>query len=348
MCRLLLVPLLACAALSGCGRGPTVTAGGATFVDPLMQRWAVEYADRTGVVVDYTAKGSGYGLAQVTGRSVAFGCSDVPMGFDELTAARRAGGDVVHVPVAVGAVAVLFHVPGVPELKLSGPVLADIYLRNITVWNDPAIVALNPGAALPPLAIVPVFRAEDSGTTAIFSEYLSKVSPAFRERVGVGRKPHWPAGVGQLGSGGVCGHVKANPGSIGYAELTFARGTGLSAAQLRNRAGAFHRPDPAAVTAAAATAFADRPLAEPYSLHELAFSLTDAGGADSYPVAGVTYVVAFADPPAASGGGHVAAFLTWAVTDGQAHAADLGYAPLPADLRAKCLAVIGTIRARCP
>lgn len=345
-----LLPVLAVAlfaALSGCGGGPSISAGGATFVDPLMQRWAVEYDTRTGVFVDYTAKGSGYGIAQMTGKSVAFGCTDVPMSRPDLEAAWEAGGEVVHIPVAIGAVAVVFNLPGITDLKLDGPTLADLYLRKVTKWNDPALAELNPGVALPDLAIVPVFRAEDSGTTATFTEYLSKVSPAFREAVGVSKKPNWPAGgTGEQGSGGVCGHVKANPGSIGYAEYSFAKNSHVAVAALRNKAGAYRKPEPAAVTAAAAAAFAEKPATAPYNLHELAFSLTEADAAEAYPVVGVTYAIAFTDPPANQGGEHVAAFLTWAVTDGQAFAGELGYAPLPCDLQRRCVALIGKVQAK--
>ncbi len=339
--------LICSAGCSGCNKsaGGKLVGGGATFVDPIMQKWATEYKAVAAVDVDYTAKGSGFGIGQMTDKNFAFGCSDAPMSKKELEAAK-AGGDVIHIPVTIGAVAIVYHVPGVPQLKLSGDAVARIYLRTITKWNDPAIVDLNPGVSLPDLAIVPVSRAEDSGTTSIFTEYLSKVSPEFQSKIGISKKPTWPpGGTGQQGNGGIANHVKENAGSIGYVELSYARKNGLAFASIRNKKGNFVAPEAAAVTAAAEAAATDKPTAEPYTLHELTFSLTDTAGEKAYPIVGVSYAILFAKPPADKGGKLAVAFLKWVVTDGQKYAAEMDYAPLPEDLRKKCLDRLGKIAA---
>ncbi len=347
---------LAFAASTGCsgcnkskdggGSGGRITAGGATFVDPIMQKWAEEYNKTAKVEIDYTAQGSGFGIKQTTDKNFAFGCSDAPMNKKEFDAAKAAGGDLIHVPLTIGAVAIVFNLPDVPELKLSGDVLAAIYMRKITKWNDPAIGGLNAGAKLPDMDITPVVRAEDSGTTSIFTEYLSKVSADFKKEIGTSKKPTWPkGGIGQQGSGGIASHVKANAGCIGYVELSFAKSSGLSSAKIRNKKGTFVTPEAEAVTAAAEAAAADTPTAEPYTLHELTFSLTDTAGEKAYPIVGVSYAIAFTKPPADKGGKLVAAFLKWAVTDGQKFAVEKDYAPLPEELRKKCLARIEKIAA---
>lgn len=328
------------------GAGGRITAGGATFVDPILQVWAAEYNKTSQVEVDYTAQGSGFGIKQVTDKNFAFGCSDAPMNKKETDAANAAGGEVLHVPVTIGAVAVVFNVPGVTELKLTGDVLAGIYRRTITNWNDVAIAAANPGVALPDLAIVPVSRAEDSGTTSIFTEYLSKVNADFKKEIGTSKKPTWPkGGIGQQGSGGIASHVKANPGCIGYVELNFAKTNGLTFASLKNRKGNFVAPEASAVTAAAEAAASEKPTTEPYTLHELTFSLTDTNGDQAYPIVGVSYAILFTKPPADKGGKLVAAFLKWVVTDGQKFAEGKDYAPLPAELQKKCASRLEKISA---
>jgi phosphate ABC transporter phosphate-binding protein len=190
-----LLTAIAFAASTGCsgcnktGRGNRITAGGATFVDPLMQEWAKEYNKAAQVEIDYTAQGSGFGIKQTTDKNFAFGCSDAPMNKKEYDAATAAGGELIHVPLTIGAVAVVFNLPDVKDLQLSGDVLAGIFMRKITKWNDGAIAALNTGAKLPDLEITPVTRAEDSGTTSIFTEYLSKVNAEFKAQIGTSKKP---------------------------------------------------------------------------------------------------------------------------------------------------------------
>jgi len=326
--------------LLGCGGSSSpkrINAGGATFVDPIMQKWAGEYRRKTGDEVDYIKKGSGYGIKQTVDRNLDFGCSDAPMLKKEVD---QADGEMIHVPLTMGAVAVIYNLPELSApLKLSGPVLADIYHRKITHWNDDRIKALNPEAAgqLPAKEIVPVFRAEDSGTTNIFSEYLSKSSPSFATEVGTSKKPKWPAGgIGQEGSDGVTSHVAKTPYCIGYVEILFAKKNKVSFATLQNKAGQFVTPDAENVTAAATAAMATKPTAEPYSLHELTYSLTNADGEKSYPIAGFSYAILYKKQPKDKGP-VIVAFLKWTVTEGQQFAKELEYAPLPADLAAKAV-----------
>jgi len=326
----------------GCGgKGGTATrlnAGGATFVDPIMQKWAGEYRRQKGTEVDYIKKGSGYGIQQTVARNIDFGCSDAPMLKKEV---EKADGEIIHVPVTMGAVAVIYNLPELTTpLKLSGPVLADIYHRKIAQWNDDRIKLLNPESAalLPAKSIVPVYRAEDSGTTNIFSEYLSKVSPAFAAEIGASKKPKWPSGgIGQEGSDGVTSHVAKTAYCIGYVEVLFAKKNKVSYATLQNRAGSFVEPNPDNVTAAAAATIATKPTVEPYSLHELTYSLTDADGAQAYPIAGFSYAILY-KKQSKDKGPAVVEFLKWAVTDGQKFAKELEYAPLPSELSAKATA----------
>lgn len=314
---LMLTPLAA----AGCGDPAAVRvhAGGATFVDLIMQAWAREYRRLTRTEIDYIKSGSGKGVSDVVARTVDFGCTDTPMTRPERDAAR-AEGDVLHVPVTMGAVAVVFNVPGVDAVTLTGPVLADIYLRTVTRWDDPAVAALNPGVRLPAEDIVPVRRAESSGTTGVFSEYLAKVSPAFREQVGCAKELKLRGGTGQAGNDGVAGFVKNNRGAVGYVELAYAARTGLPTAALRNRAGHAVRPTAEAATAAAVSATA--------AGDDLTFPLTDAAGPAAYPIVGVSYALLFARQPPDKGPA-VVDFLKWVVTAGQAFAADRHYAPLP-------------------
>jgi phosphate transport system substrate-binding protein len=333
---------------SGCSKpSPRVSAGGATFVNPIMQKWSGEYKKAMNVEIDYVSKGSGYGVEQMTARTIDFGCSDAPMSREQLAAAKEKGGDVVHIPLTMGAVAVVYNVPEVAgkELRLTGDVIADIYRRDESVrkWNAKRIAELNPGVSLPDRDIVVVARAEKSGTTNIFSEYLAKSSAAFQSEVGAGTKPNWPKGVvGQEGNDGVAGFVKNNAGTIGYVEVLFAKKNDLPAARFRNKAGEWIAPEADAVTAAATEAMKVKQTTEPYSLHELTYSLTDADGAKSYPICGISYAVLFAKQPKDKGPA-IVEFLKWATTDGQQFAKELEYAPLPDELRKKIQERLGQI-----
>jgi phosphate transport system substrate-binding protein len=337
--------VLGLALCAGCGgkSGLRINAGGATFVDPIMQKWSGEYRAAKKVEIDYVAKGSGYGISNVTSRTLDFGCSDAPMNAKEIDAAKAAGGEVVHIPVTIGAVAVIFHLPEVKELTLSGEVVADIYLGKVLRWNDPRIAKLNAGAALPDREITFVYRAESSGTTNIFTEYLSKRSAEFAKAPGTSKSPKWPAGgIGKEGNDGIAEHVKNNAGTIGYVELAYARKNGISYATLVNKAGKPVAPDAASVTAAVESAMAVKQDKEPYSLHPLAFSFTDADGDAAYPIVGASYAILFKKQPKDKGP-VIVEFLKWVVADGQKFAVELDYAPLPARLTKKAQEVLGTV-----
>jgi phosphate transport system substrate-binding protein len=345
--KLLLVAPLAAA---GCGDGGSgsggsteggppvrVSAGGATFVDPIMRAWAKDYRKAKKTEIDYIKSGSGKGISDVTAKTIDFGCTDAPMSKKEYEAAKAAGGDVLHIPVTMGAVAIVYNLPGVEKLNLTGPVLADIYLGKVAKWNDKAIADLNAGATLPDKAIVAVRRAESSGTTNIFSEYLSKVSGEFKEKVGTTKEMKLTGGVGQQGNDGIAGFVKNNAGAIGYVELAYANKNQIPTALLKNKAGKAVGPNADSVTAAAAAAMGEKPTAEPYTLHDLTFSLTDAAGDASYPIVGISYAILFAKQSKDKGPA-VVDFLKWVVADGQKLATELDYAPLPADLGKKAQA----------
>ena len=340
-----LTPFVIAFVASGCSGNSAirVSAGGATFVDPLMQKWSGEYRAAKGVEIDYVAKGSGYGISNVTSKNIEFGCTDAPMNAKEVDAARAAGGEVVHVPVAIGAVAIVYNLPGVSELKLTGEVLADIYMRKLTSWNDPRIKALNPDVDLPVAPITPVRRKESSGTTNIFTEYLSKCSPEFARSPGTSKDPKWAEGVvGKPENAGIAEHVKNTPNSIGYVELAFARKNAIPYATLMNKAGKLVAPNAASVTAAVDAAIKEKPEKEPYTLHPLTFSFTDADGDAAYPIVGASYAILFKKQPKDKGPA-IVEFLKWAVTDGQKFAAELDYAPLPAELARKGQELLGTI-----
>lgn len=330
-------------AAAGCGKAAvTVNGEGATFVEPVMKEWAADYADKTAtagtkVVVNYQGKGSGAGVSQMTKRLADFGCTDMPMSRKNVDEAMAAGGPVIHVPLVIGAVVPVYNLPGDGDkpVAFSGPVLADIFTGKITRWNDPKLAALNPGVPLPDTAIQPVYRADPSGTSFIFADYLAKVSPGFGAAVGVSNTPKWPAGgIAQGKSDGVAGHVSRTPGAIGYIELTFALDTGAKYGAVVNQAGKSVRADLASITAAAAASAGVKPTAEPYSLHELTYSLTDAPGEASYPIAGMSFAVLYESQPTTPGKA-VVDFLTWATSaEGQMAAQRRNYAPLPAELQA--------------
>jgi phosphate transport system substrate-binding protein len=327
---------------AGKGEPQRINAGGATFVDPIMQKWAAEYKKAKNVEVDYQAKGSGWGISNVTSKNVEFGCSDAPMNKKEVEAAA-ASGEVIHIPVTIGAVAIVYNLPGVTNLKLSGEVLADIYLRKITKWNDAKIAALNPGVALPGTDIAPVCRKEASGTTFIFTEYLAKRSPEFAKVPGAGKDPKWPEGVDRKPeNAGIAEHVKKVENTIGYVELAFARTNNLTTATLINKAGKPVTPDAASVTAAVEGAMKVAEKKEPYSLHPLAFSFTDADGDAAYPIVGASYAILFKKQPKDKGPG-IVEFLKWVLGDGQQFATEKHYAPLPAELTKKGVDLLGTV-----
>jgi phosphate transport system substrate-binding protein len=326
--------------------GPATAAGatislngaGATFPQPFYARLFEEYARvRPNVRIYYAGVGSGEGIAQMSGAAVDFGASDAPMSDEQLAGAR--GGEILHVPMTVGGVVPIYNLPGVEgeSLVFSGPVLADIFRGAITRWNDPAIAKLNPSATLPDLDITVVHRADSSGTTYVFTEYLCKVSPAFRASAGCGATVTWPATdrLAAEGNESVAGVVRTTPGTIGYVELIFAMRNRVSYGAVINRSGRAVHATLKSLTAAAA---GDGELPA-----DLRMSIIDAGGADAYPIAAFTYLLVPRRPTNAVKAQELAALLKWAVTDGQGFAPALQYAPLPARVVERDLQLIETV-----
>jgi phosphate transport system substrate-binding protein len=331
------LPVLIAGVCLGCGDGASpsrvarIQGGGATFIQPIMEEWAYAYQQARGVEIDYQAKGSGNGIQQMTARTLDFGCSDAPMKRSQREEALTKGGEVIHIPLVLGAVVPVYNLPGIEKpLIFDGPTLADIYLGKVTRWNDPALQSLNPGVTLPDLPISPVYRAEASGTTNIFTEFLAKASPEFKAQIGASTQPTWPKGIGtgERENAGVVGRIKNSSGTIGYAEIRFAKVNQVAYGAVKNRAGKVVQANPEAITAAALHAMNTRQTEEPYSLHDLTFSLTDAAGEDAYPISGVTYALIYKKQKAAMGRA-LRDFFLWCVHEGQEFAIRLDYAPLP-------------------
>ena len=318
----------------GTASGNTVKINGmgATFPYPIYSKWFAEYNKlHPGVRINYQPLGSGAGIRQLTSRTVFFGASDQPMKDEQLQAAP---GKILHFPTVLGAVVPIYNLPEVSQqLKFTGPLLADIVLGKVKKWNDPAIVKLNPGVKLPTTDITLVHRSEGSGTTFIFADYLGKVSPEFKKTVGVDSSLKWPVGVGGKGNEGVSGLVQQTPGSLGYVELVYALQNKISVGAVQNSAGAFVVPSVASVTAAAAGAAANMPP-------DFRVSITNAPGADAYPISSFTWILLYEDPSDKAQAATMKAFMGWALTDGQKMAPELGYASLPqqvVDMETKAL-----------
>jgi phosphate transport system substrate-binding protein len=348
MCRPLsatarLLPLTAVLLGLGCGDN-RLSGGGATFVDPIMQKWSAEFEVVSGgIEIDYSKSGSSDGIKQMTEKSLDFGCSDAPMKKDQVELARSKGGEVVHIPLVMGAVALVYNLPDVPELRLSGVLIADIYLGRLTRWDDPAIQSLNQGVPLPAVTITPVYRSEGSGTSNIFTEYLNKVSPDFADLIPAGTSPNWPkVGLGQKGNDGIAGHVKGNVGCIGYVEVSYAKMNLIPTALVQNARGRFVGPEAEAVSAAGEWALTRKQTRPPYSQHQLTYSLTDADAEAAYPICGISYGLLYQKQPARKGKALVE-FFRWATSDGQKYALDLHYAPLPSELSKKIAARLDQI-----
>jgi phosphate transport system substrate-binding protein len=321
---------LALAGGAGAASPLLVNGAGATFPFPLYSKWFAEYNKlHPDLRFNYQSIGSGGGIQQISRGTVDFGASDAPMTDEEL--ARAPG--IVHVPTVLGAVVVTYNAP-VPALKLTPEVLAGIFLGRIQRWDDAAIAAVNPGAKLPGAAIVVVHRSDGSGTTSIFTDYLAKVSPEWKQKVGAGKSVRWPAGLGGKGNEGVTGLVKQTPGAMAYVELAYAKQNGLATAALRNREGVFVAPTLEATSAAAAG------VAVP---DDFRVSITDAKGKDAYPMASFTYVLVPRDQKDAAKGAALLRFLSWAVHEGQKFAAPLDYAPLPQAVVEKVTAKLATL-----
>jgi phosphate transport system substrate-binding protein len=317
--------------------GADLTGAGATFPYPLYSKWFNEYAAKTGVKINYQSIGSGGGIRQLSERTVDFGATDAPMSDAELAKAK--GGAVLHIPTVLGAVVIIYNLPGLAQpLKLSGETIAAIFQGQLTRWNDARIAAQNPGVTLPATDILVVHRSDGSGTSYVFTDYLAKVSPAWATKPGTGKEVQWPVGLGAKGNEGVAGQVKQTPGAVGYAELAYATQNKLSTATIRNPAGQFVAPTIASVTAAAAGAAARMPANTDYRV-----SIVNAAGVGAYPISSFTWIIAYAKQPDAAKGRKLVDFLRWALADGQSMAAALDYAPLPDAMRTALTARIGTI-----
>ncbi|MBI3204823.1 MAG: phosphate ABC transporter substrate-binding protein PstS [Myxococcales bacterium] len=297
----------------------TLNGAGATFPYPLYSKWISEYNKANpNVQVNYQSIGSGGGIRQISAGTVDFGASDAPMTADET---QKAPGKLHHIPTTLGAVVITYNVPGLSApLKLSADAVSGVYLGTIKKWNDPKIAEGNPGASLPDKDIAVVYRSDGSGTTAVFTDYLAKVSSDYKDKVGAGKSVKWPVGLGAKGNEGVTGQVKTTPYTIGYVELAYARQNKLPIAQVKNKGGQFVEPTAESITAAAAGVDVGDTLTA---------SLTDPAGEKAYPIASFTYLLVFEDAKDRTRGQALAKFLWWALHDGQKHAAELDYAPLP-------------------
>ena len=301
-----------------------INGAGATFPYPIYSKWFSEYNKlHPTVEINYQSIGSGGGIRQITNQTVSFGASDGPMTPEQMDAAP---GAILHFPTVLGGVVPVYNVDGVnAQLKFSGPVLADIFLGTITKWNDPAIAKLNPGVSLPASDITVVHRSDGSGTNYIFVDFLSKVSPEFKRRVGVGTSVNWPTGVGGKGNEGVAGLVRQTPGAIGYVELIYALQTNIAYGPVLNSAGKFVKATTASVTAAAASAASVMPK-------DFRVSITNAPGDEAYPISSFTWLLLYENPKDKARARVMVDFVKWALTDGQRFCADLGYAPLPSNV----------------
>jgi len=322
----------------GSGGGTvTVQGAGATFPNPLYQKWISEYGKlHPNLKMDYQSIGSGGGIKQIKEQTVDFGASDAPMKDEDLKAAP---GEILHVPTVLGAVVITYNLTGASQpLKFSPEVIADIFLGKIKKWNDAKIAADNPGVSLPANDITVVHRSDGSGTSAVFTDYLSKVSAEWKEKVGAGPSPSWPVGIGGKGNEGVTGQVKNTPNTIGYVELVYAIQNKLPVAQVKNASGSFITPSIESVIAAAAASATSMP-------DDLRISITNATGAQAYPISSYTYILVYKDQKDAAKGKALVDFLWWALHDGEGFAKDLQYAPLPADIVKRAEAKINLITA---
>lgn len=337
----LLLASIACNNNGGSGSGSgsvSLQGAGATFPNPLYQKWLSEYGKlHPNVRIDYQSIGSGGGIKQLKEQTVDFGASDSPMADADL---KSAPGEILHIPTVLGAVVITYNLESVKQqpLRFSSEVIADIFLGKIKKWNDPKIAADNPGVTLPGNDITVVHRSDGSGTSAVFTDYLAKVSTEWKDKVGTGTSPSWPTGIGGKGNEGVTGQVKNTPNTIGYVELAYAVKNNLPVAHIKNASGSFVEPTIDAVTAAAAASAASMP-------DDLRVSITNAAGAQAYPISSYTYILVYKDQKNAAKGKTLVDFLWWGIHDGENFAKELQYAPLPADVVKKAEAKINSVTA---
>jgi phosphate transport system substrate-binding protein len=311
-----------------------LTGAGATFPEPIYAKWFSEYsAAHPGVEINYQAIGSGGGVRQMTSGLVDFGASDMPVADEQLAASKV---KLVHIPTVLGAVVPSFNVPGVSEIKFSPDVLADIYLGKITNWNDARIAKDNAGVSLPNLKIIVVHRSDGSGTTYIFTDYLSKVSPEWANGPGKGSSPAWPVGVGGKGNPGVAGLVRQLPGAIGYVELLYALQNHITYGEIKNAAGNWEKASIEGVTEAAASI---KQMPGDYRV-----SITNAPGKDAYPISSFTYLLVPIKFPDQAKGKVIKDLLSWIITSGESEAPALSYAPLPKNVAEKVLKTVYSLQ----
>jgi len=313
-----------------------INGAGATFPYPIYSKWFSEYNKiHSSVEINYQSIGSGGGIQQVTKQTVFFGASDGPMTPEQM---QGAPGKILHFPTVLGAVVPVYNIPNVnAELHFSGPLLGDMFLGKITKWNDPAIARLNAGVSLPASDITVAHRADGSGTTYIWVDYLSKVSPEWKSKVGVATSVNWPTGVGGRGNEGVSGLVRQTPGAIGYVELIYALQNKIAYGSVQNTAGEFVKASVSSVTAAAAEAAGKMPP-------DFRVSITNAPGKGVYPISSFTWLLLYENAKDKAQAKTMVDFMKWALTEGQKYCADLGYAPLPEAVVKLEMAALGKIK----
>lgn len=328
------------------GEGPSANSAGssirlqgsgASFPKPIYEKWVNEFGKvNANVKIDYQATGSGAGQKALLAKTADFGASDDPISDEDL---KSAGAEILHIPTVLGAVVLTYNLEAVKEpLKLSAQNISDIYLGNIKKWNDERLKKDNPNVSLPDADILPVYRADSSGTSAVFTDFLSKTVPEWKEKVGMNKQPSWVTGVGvgAKGNDGVMGQVKQTPNSIGYVELTFAKANNLPTALVKNKAGEFVEASLDTVSAAAAASVSSMP-------DDLRTQITNAEGQNAYPISSYTYILVYKDQPDATKGKAIADFLWWAIHDGEKMVKELHYAPLPAEVVKKVEAKINSM-----
>jgi phosphate transport system substrate-binding protein len=316
----------------------SLTGAGATFPNPIYTKWFDAYNKKTGIQINYQSIGSGGGIRQFTEGTVDFGATDGPMNESQIQAVS---GNVLHIPAVLGAVVVTYNLPslGDTKLKFDGTLLVDIFMGRVTKWNDPKIAALNPGVKLPDIDLIVVHRSDGSGTTYVFTDYLNKFSREWKDKVGYATSVNWPVGLGGKGNEGVTQQVKQVEGTLGYVELIYALSNNLPYAQVKNASGSFITPSLESVTAAAAGINLPKDT-------DFRVSITNAPGAEAYPIASFTWLLVKKDNKDAAKAKLIRDFLTWMITpEAQKMAADLHYAPLPTPVVALVQARLPTLKA---
>jgi phosphate transport system substrate-binding protein len=327
------LPFLGLICASAVSAQMTINGAGATFPYPIYSKWFDEYAKvDPSVRFNYQSIGSGGGQKQILAQTVDFGASDGPMSDDNLA---KAPGKLLHIPTVAGADVVAYNLPGNPVLKLDPDAIAGVFLGQIKKWDDPKIAALNPAVKLPDQDIVVVHRSDGSGTTYIWTDYLSKISSEWKQKVGTNTSVNWPTGLGGKGNEGVAGQIKQTPGALGYVELIYAVQNKMPYADMKNASGEFVKASLESITAAMATAQIP---------DDFRFSMTNAPGKDAYPIAGATWLLVYEQQKDPMKGTKLVEFLKWAMKDGEKMARDLQYAPLPEKVQERVLKRVDEIK----